>query len=153
MEICDLVKYAHDNTLSVIKTTVQMILSAPQKDAKFKDNFMYANHEKFPFMFLNKYTSNEIVPKFIEIYGTKIKCGKEVNLLGITIDEKLRFDTHINNLCKKAAITRQINIIYRFKGIFDLKERKIIYNTFILSHTNYCPIMWHVFWKGIFKDN
>ncbi len=71
-------------------------------------------------MFLKKYISKEIVPKFIEIHGTEIKREKEVTLLGITIDEKLRFDTHVNNLCKKAA--RQINVVYRFKGIFDLKE-------------------------------
>ncbi len=65
----------------------------------FKDNFMLANPEKFQFMFLKKYTSKEIVPKFIEIHGTEIKCEKEVKLLGITIDEKLRFDTHAKNLC------------------------------------------------------
>ncbi len=58
----------------------------------FKDNFMQANPEKFQFMFLKKYTSKEIVPKFIEIHGTE------------------RFDTHVNNLCKKAA--RQINVMY-----------------------------------------
>ena len=33
--------------------------------------------------------------------------------------------------------------MYRFKGIFDLKERKSMYNTFILSNFNYCPIIWH----------
>ncbi len=33
--------------------------------------------------------------------------------------------------------------MYRFKGVFDLKERQIIYNTFILSNFNYCPIIWH----------
>ncbi len=97
-----------------------MVLSSLKKDAEnamnwFNDNFMQANPEKFQLMFLKKYTSKEIVPKFIEIHGTEIK------LLGITIDEKLRFDTHVNNSCKKAA--RQINVMYRFKGIFDLKER------------------------------
>ncbi len=54
---------------------------------------------------------------------------KELKLFGITIDQKLKFDKHVDNLCKNAA--RQINIMYRFKGIFDLKEREIIYNTFI----------------------
>ncbi len=33
--------------------------------------------------------------------------------------------------------------MYRFKGIFDLKERERIYDTFILSNFNYCPIIWH----------
>ncbi len=45
----------------------------------------------------------------------------EVKLLGITIDQKLKFDKHIDNLYKNAA--RLINIMYRFKGIFDLNER------------------------------
>ncbi len=31
-------------------------------------------------MCLKKYTSNEIIPKFIEIHGTEIKCEKEVKL-------------------------------------------------------------------------
>ncbi len=146
MEICDMVNYADDNTLNVIKRTVQMLLSALKKDTEnamnwSKDNFMQANPDKFQFMFLKKYTSKEIVPKFIEIHGTEIKCEKEVKHLGITIDEKLKFDTHINNLYKKAAM--QINVMYRFKSIFDLKERDRIYNTFILSNFNYCPIIWH----------
>ncbi len=34
MEICDLVNYADDNTLSVIERTVQMVLSALKKDAE-----------------------------------------------------------------------------------------------------------------------
>ncbi len=33
MEICDLVNYADDNTLSVIERTVHVVLSAPMKDA------------------------------------------------------------------------------------------------------------------------
>ncbi len=32
------------------------------------------------------------------------------------------FDKQVDILCKNAA--RQLNILYRFKGLFDLKERK-----------------------------
>ncbi len=43
-EICELVNYADDNTLSVIKRTVQMVLSTLKKDVEnamnwFKDNY------------------------------------------------------------------------------------------------------------------
>ncbi len=72
-----------------------------------------------------------------------------MKLLGITIDQKLKFDKHIDNLCKNAA--RQINILYRFKGIFDLKEREIIYNTFILAHFNYCSMVWQFCGKASTK--
>ncbi len=39
-----------------------------------------------------------------------------MKLLGITIDQKLKFDKHIDNLCKNAAM--QINIKNRFKDIY-----------------------------------
>ncbi len=41
--------------------------------------------------------------------------------------------------------------MYRFKGIFDLKEREIIYNTFILAHFNYGPMVWHFCGKAYTK--
>ncbi len=74
---------------------------------------------------------------------------KAVKLLGITIDEKLKFDKPVNIICKKAV--RQINVMYHFKGVFDLKERQIIYNTFRLSNFNYCPIIWHFCRKSYSK--
>ncbi len=80
--------------------------------------------------------------KFIKINGTNIPCEKEVKLVGITIDEKLKFDKHVNIISKKAS--RQTHLMYQFKGVFDLKERQIIYNSFIMSNCNYCPIIWHV---------
>ncbi len=43
MEICDLVNYSHDNTLSVIERTVQMELSALKKDAENGMNWILRN--------------------------------------------------------------------------------------------------------------
>ncbi len=73
----------------------------------------------------------------------------KVKLLSLTIDQKLTFGKHIDNLCKNSAM--QINIMYRFKGIFDLKGREVIYNTFILAHFNYCPMVWHFCGKASTK--
>jgi hypothetical protein len=146
MEICDLVNYADDNTLSIIQNTIQLVLSALQKDGEnamtwFTRNLMQANPEKFQFMFMKKYTCKEEIPEFIEIRGINIKRESEAKLLGITIDDKLTFNKHVDTLCKNAA--RQINVMYRFKCIFDLKERETIYNTFIQSNFYYCPMVWH----------
>ncbi len=100
-------------------------------------------------MIMQKYTSKEIIPDSIEIHGTTIMRQTEVKLLSITIDQKLKFVKHIDNLCKNAA--RQINITYRCKGIFDLKEREIIFNTFVLAHFNYCPMVWYFCGKASTK--
>ncbi len=43
-------------------------------------------------MLLQKFTSKEIKPEFIEVHGTNIPCKNEVKLLGITIDDKLKVD-------------------------------------------------------------
>ncbi len=59
----------------------------------------------------------------------------------MTIDNKLKFDKHVDKLCKSAAW--QLNVLYRFRGILDIKKKEIMYNTFILSNFNYCPIIWH----------
>ncbi len=62
----------------------------------------------------------------------------EMKLIGITIVQKLKVDIkHVNSLCKNTA--RQINIMYRFQGIFDLKAREIFYSTFFLAHCKYYP--------------
>jgi hypothetical protein len=39
--------------------------------------------------------------------GINLSCEDEVKLLGVAIDFKLNFNTHISNICKKAA--RQLN--------------------------------------------
>jgi hypothetical protein len=69
MEICELVNYADDNTLSIIQNTIELVLSALKKDAEnamswFTTNFMQANADKFQFMFMKKYTCKETVPEF-----------------------------------------------------------------------------------------
>jgi hypothetical protein len=38
-----------------------------------------------------------------DLAGNKIKCEKEVKLLGVTIDFELKFNSHISNICKKAS--------------------------------------------------
>ncbi len=154
MEIYDLLNYADDNTLSIIRNTLNLVIGALKKDAEnamlwFTEKVMQANATTFQFMIMQKYTSKQIIPDSIEIHGTTIMRQTEVKLLSLTIDQKLKFDKHIDNLCKLAA--SQIYIMFRFKGIFDLKESKIIYNTFILAHFNYCPMVWHFCGKASTK--
>ncbi len=52
MEICDLSNYADDNILSIIRNTVNLVISALKKDAEnamlwFTETFMQANPTKF----------------------------------------------------------------------------------------------------------
>ncbi len=107
---------------------------------------MEANPSKFQFMQMKSCTSKELLPNFIDINDIRIERESQIKLLGITIDDKLKFDKHIDILCKNAA--RQINVLYGFSGIFDIKEREIIHNTFILANFNYCSLVWYFFDKS-----
>ena len=64
----------------------------------------------------------------------------------ISIDENIKFDSHIDKICKKEA--KQSNsskCVARFMGD---REKKIIMNSFILCNFNYCPLIWMLCGKG-----
>ncbi len=107
----------------------------------FHQKVMESNPSKFQFMLMKSFTSKERSPNFIDTNDT-IERESQIKLLGITIDNKHKFDVHIDILCKNAA--RQINILYRFIIIFAIKEREIIHNTFILTNFNYFQLVWHL---------
>ena len=70
-----------------------------------------------------------------------IKSEKTVKLLGVKLDNKLTFDAHISDLCKKAAT--QLNVLKRLKQFIDFEERKTLVQSFVYSNFNYCPLVWH----------
>ena len=61
--------------------------------------------------------------------------------MGVTIDSKLNFSDHVSNVCKKAA--RQLNALARISRFLNPASRMILYNSFVMSNFNYCPIAWH----------
>ena len=144
---CLLVNYADDNTLSACEESFDLVTVALQSDAQnaitwFKTNFMMVNPDKFQVMFIKSiYNKEDEVPETIAINGNILKNEDHVKLLGITIDAKLSFDLHINNICRRAS--QQLNILRRFSRSFQLKEMTMVYNAFIMSNFNYCPLVWH----------
>ena len=63
-----------------------------------------------------------------------------MKLLGLTIDNKLNFEIHINNICKVASA--KIKGLGRIRNRLNLSQAKILYNSFILSQFNYCCLVW-----------
>ena len=66
----------------------------------FKINSMKTNPCKFQFMILEV---KNIAPLGLNVNGKIIRCSNEVKLLGIPIDNELKFKKHIKNLCMKAS--------------------------------------------------
>ena len=70
-----------------------------------------------------------------------IYCDDSVTLLGIEFDNMLTFNNHIASMCKKAA--RQLAVLKRIGHLLTIKGTLAIFNSFIESNFNYCPLIWH----------
>ena len=82
---------------------------------------------KFQAMLLEK--RNENKQSYLNINNQTIKTTYCVKLLGISIDSKLNFDSHISDLCKKASM--QLNALNRLRAYIGNKEMEILINSFI----------------------
>ena len=70
-----------------------------------------------------------------------IQTSPEVILLGIEIDDKLNFKTHIHQLVKRAG--GQLNFLIRNRKYLNFDAKKVVIDSFILANLNYCPLVWH----------
>ena len=76
------------------------------------------------------------------IDNKEIKTTNPIKLLGINIDDQLRFNEHISILCSKAAM--QLNALSILQKYMEKSEKEAIINSSILSNFNYCPLAWHI---------
>ena len=71
---------------------------------------------------------------------TSISCYSEGTLRCILIDNKLTFDPHVEQLCKKA--TQKLHALKRIVQYMSIKQKKLVMNTFIKSQFSYSPLTW-----------
>ena len=64
----------------------------------------------------------------------------EVELLGITIDNQLKFKKHIDNLYKK--VYHKLHALRRICNFLTVEKAKMLTNAFINSQFNYAPLVW-----------
>ena len=76
----------------------------------------------------------------IKIGNDVITSGNSVKLLGVTIDNKLNFNEHVDNICKKA--NNKLQALVRIAKYSSPDKFRIIMKTFIESQFNYCPVTW-----------
>ena len=102
--------FADDNTLSAAAESLQNLVNELEHQAKkaidwLQMNQMIANPEKFKAIVLKRLNDNETLNVNLQINDIRITTSSEIDLLGVTIDSKLTFDSYIRNICKKSFTT------------------------------------------------
>ena len=97
------------------------------------------NYSKYKTMVMQN--KREITNPTMSIQGSEIESTEKLNLLGVTIDCKLNFNHHINNVCKKAS--QRIGVLLRLKTLIPTEAKLQLYEAAILPHLTYCHLTWH----------
>ena len=126
IKLATLYNYVDDNALSCFSRTLPNLVRALDEEAGvtlegLKDNHMIANPSKFHALLIEKDQTNTTGEK-ISIRGKTIGSEDSVRLLGIQLDYKLNFDSHISELCRKAAT--QLNVLKRLPYLTLVSKRE-----------------------------
>ena len=79
--------------------------------------------------------------------GSMIKSSQKEILLGINLDSELKFEDHVNFMCKKAS--QKLYALARIAPFMDLKQRRNIMKAFVESQFGYCPLIWMFHSRGL----
>ena len=76
----------------------------------------------------------------LQISSEKKERVAEFNFLGITVDENLNWNAHIQKVYNK--ISRTLGVMCRLKTFLPLHVLRILYNSLILPHLQYGILTW-----------
>ena len=100
----------------------------------FLENVLKANADKCHLIASSK------VPVDIQISDIKVTSESRVKLLGIHIDNRLNFDYHVSQLCKKGS--KKLHALARIFRYVETSKRRVLVNSFITSQFSHCPLIW-----------
>ena len=87
------------------------------------DNLMNSNADKCHLLVSTNNTVN------IRVENFDIKNSDCEKPLGVKIDQKLTFNSHISDLCKKAS--KKVHALARVTPYMNISKRRIIVNVFL----------------------
>ena len=140
---CNLCNYADDNTLystgkdlTRIRRNLEVEFMILHLHQWFHENHMTLNLGKCHYMVIgSRDLSHEII-----LNNNKITSSNEEKLLGIFLESKLNFESHIGSLCRKAG--QKISALARLKNYLPSDQTNLLLNSVIKSQFTYCPLIW-----------
>ena len=69
-----------------------------------------------------------------------IKNSNNKKLLGIILNNRLGFDTHVANICNR--VSKKLYALARISQYMNIHKRRMAMKAFIASEFGYCPLVW-----------
>ena len=143
-DVLSFILFADDSSIFYSHKDPHILTATVNQELKgvsewIKANKLSLNLQKTYYMVFSNII-NEL-PSNVVIDCTNIQRVTHTKFLGITIDEKLSWKVHIDNICK--VISRNIGVILnKVKFYFPTRILLNLYSTLILPHLNYGIIAW-----------
>ena len=139
----EIYNYVDDNSLlatgyNYVETKQKLVSNAERLIRWFQLNQMKVNPDKFNYITFGK---GNCIDDDIVIYDRVIKSQDNVKILGLHLDRKLSFTSHVTNLCQKAG--RKVQVLSRLSRILNDINKTLLYNSFIECYFNYSCCIWH----------
>ena len=128
--------FRHQN-LNYLQFCIESELSAIQE--WFNANKLTLNVEKSSYLLYH--TRNQPIPNFkIALNGVEIPRTSCAKFLGVWLDDKLKWNTHVNKLISKLKCG--IGMMGRSKNLLSTKAKKLLYYGQIHSNLSYALCIW-----------
>ena len=125
----DLHNFGDDNTITVVCDQLADLIKILETEGElsvgwFRENEMVVNSDKFQAIILNRKEAQAAHKLIID--NKEIKTTNSIKLLGININDQLKFNEHISILCSSAAM--QLNGLSRLQKYLGKSEKEAIIN-------------------------
>ena len=143
---CKVHLYADDTVIYYSHKNVKEVENVLNKElnsleAWMNNNNLKINYDKTVCMLLG--THNMLKKQAllnIKINEQQLSQVKSFKYLGVHVDEKLKWDVHIEQTRNK--LSKMVNYLGRLRQFVNMSELKLIYNSIILPHFDYGDVVW-----------
>ena len=99
----------------------------------YASNLQKGNLSKYQTMSLIHNSTVSDIP--LHFQGNTIESSGSLKLSGVTIDEQLNFNIHINEICKRAS--QRVGVMMRLKKLIPTNAKLTLYKSAILLYLKY----------------
>ena len=141
--ILKFILFADDTTIMYKNKNINDLNNILSNETKkvmnwFSANKLLLNFSKSHTMLFSNKRGN---PKLnVNIHNFHLEEKEVVTFLGVEIDNKLLWKSHIKHICSK--ISKSIGILRLLRFSFPKHVLKMIYMSLIYSYINYCNVVW-----------